>query len=58
MKKIQLIATLDLTNDEYSLLLNKESGLTIETLVSWALENGESFSFDFPALLLDLPTDE
>lgn len=59
MKQIQIICTLDVDNDEYSLLLNKQSGLTLTTLISYALENNlDSVRFDFPAVLLDLGANE
>lgn len=59
MKQIQVILTIDVTNDEYSLLLNKNSDLSLLTLVSYLAETEiERLSFDFPALLIDLPSQE
>lgn len=59
MKQIQVILTIDVTNDEYSLLLNKNSDLSLLTLVRYLTETEiERLSFDFPALLIDLPSQE
>lgn len=58
MKQLQVIVTIDVTNDEYSALLNKQTGLTIDTLILRALESDEGISCDFPAVLLDLPEND
>lgn len=52
MKSIQVILTIDVDNDSYSMICNKS--LSLESLVYSYLENGESqkLSFDFPAVLI------
>lgn len=59
VKEIQCLCTLQVSNDEYALLLNKQSGMSIEGLVAYKLENDDSnISFDFPSLVLNLEADE
>lgn len=52
LKKLQVILTIEVTNNQYSLLMNKD--LDIPSIVYNALENDDdTLSFDFPALIID-----
>lgn len=50
MKQLQVILTLDVSNDQYSELMNDSQ--SIETLALHALESGEDYSLDFPAIII------
>lgn len=52
MKSLQVILTIDLTNDQYSALLNKQ--IEVAGLVYNMLEDDDdTLSFDFPAVIID-----
>jgi len=58
-KQIQCLATLTVSSDECSLLLNKQTEMSLETLVCYLLEHrNHDVQFDFPSLVIQLEADE
>lgn len=52
MKSLQVVLTIDVTNDQYSALLNKQ--IDVASLVYNMLEDDDdTLSFDFPAVIID-----
>lgn len=57
MKTIHLISTVQLTNDEYSELLNSNSQVSVASIVHRLLDDGEldRVRFSDPLILIPLP---
>lgn len=57
MKTIQVFCTVQITNDEYSELLNSNSRLSVLTIVHNTIKDGDldKIAFSDPLILIPLP---